>query len=228
MVHLCTAPRSIQEIFLEGNKLYSEQEYEAALERYQSLAKKGPAVWYNLGNTWFRLGDYGRAIAAWGRAQRHAPKHLIKRAHHNRERAQQAAGIARRRGMAYVQEYLRYRLSFVSFLLLQYLLLLGWYFAFLFALLRLEYKNVILGLVMAFNVIMLGLICFKCWDDTVERAVVLRRELPVRVGPGTEYHSHDTVTNARTVTILAGEGDWYKVRCNNIVGWVPADAVDKI
>ena len=49
--------------------------YEKALLRYQKINKSIPSgkVYYNIGNTYFRMGDIGQAIVNYRRAERHIP-----------------------------------------------------------------------------------------------------------------------------------------------------------
>lgn len=49
--------------------------YEKALLRYQKISRDVPSgnVYYNIGNTYFRLGDIGRAIVNYRRAEKHIP-----------------------------------------------------------------------------------------------------------------------------------------------------------
>jgi len=65
------------EEFSEANSRYAEQKYEEAAKRYELLVKAGvstTAVYYNLGNTYFKLGQLGRAIVSYERARRINPK----------------------------------------------------------------------------------------------------------------------------------------------------------
>lgn len=66
-----------QEFFAEGNRLYQEGDYEAALDRYDRVLDAGfesSALYYNIGNTHFKLGDLGRAILNYERAYRLDPR----------------------------------------------------------------------------------------------------------------------------------------------------------
>ena len=120
--------RSLQETFLEGNKLYYEKRYKPALDRYEEIQPKGLAIWYNIGNTHYRLGDKARALVAWKRAQKNSPTHLIERSHHNIVAVESELETYE---MDTASAYLQYRLSLISFFLLQVLFLAGWYLFFI-------------------------------------------------------------------------------------------------
>ena len=53
----------------------AEKLYEKALLRYQKISRDVPSgnIYYNIGNTYFRMGDIGRAIVNYRRAEQHIP-----------------------------------------------------------------------------------------------------------------------------------------------------------
>lgn len=64
------------DFFAEANSRYQEGDYDGALARYESILdagyESGP-LYYNMGNTHFKLGDLGRAILHYERALRLSP-----------------------------------------------------------------------------------------------------------------------------------------------------------
>ncbi len=63
--------------FEDANRLYEEGKYADAIQRYQELLstnRVSAAVLFNLGNSWFKSGQLGNAVAAYRRAQRLAPR----------------------------------------------------------------------------------------------------------------------------------------------------------
>ncbi len=66
-----------EEVFYEANQDYRKGEFKKAAEGYQQLIRMGydsPVIQYNLGNTWFRMHQLGRAIAAYERARIAMPR----------------------------------------------------------------------------------------------------------------------------------------------------------
>ena len=64
------------EFYQEGNRLYQEGEFEDALASYLRLVEAGfesGEVYYNIGNTYFKLGDLARSILYYERARRLLP-----------------------------------------------------------------------------------------------------------------------------------------------------------
>src|ERR1051325_4488967 len=63
--------------FDSANKLYGQGKFSEAASAYEKLARSGsvsPAVYFNLGNAFFKSGEIGRAIAAYRQAEKIAPR----------------------------------------------------------------------------------------------------------------------------------------------------------
>jgi len=63
--------------FFEANRLYAEGKYEDAVHLYEKMVQEGTrsdAIYYNLGNAYFKLGRTGKSILNYERARRIAPQ----------------------------------------------------------------------------------------------------------------------------------------------------------
>src|SRR3989338_6537720 len=63
--------------FEDGNAKYRAGDFKGAAAAYEPLIAAGEgtaAVYYNLGNTYFRLGQKGKAVAHYRRALRLSPR----------------------------------------------------------------------------------------------------------------------------------------------------------
>ncbi|UCD22956.1 MAG: tetratricopeptide repeat protein [Gemmatimonadota bacterium] len=63
--------------FDEGNRLYQEGQFEAALESYLRIEQQGlesGALYFNIANAYFKLGDLGHSILYYERARRLLPR----------------------------------------------------------------------------------------------------------------------------------------------------------
>ncbi len=64
------------EFYQEGNRLYQEGDFEGALSSYLRVVEAGlesGEVFYNIGNSYFKVGDLARAILNYERARRLLP-----------------------------------------------------------------------------------------------------------------------------------------------------------
>jgi tetratricopeptide (TPR) repeat protein len=71
-----SAAAAQDELFLEGNRLYQEGDFAAALDAYLAVEDSGfesGPLFYNLGNAYFKTGDLGRSILYYERAVRLLP-----------------------------------------------------------------------------------------------------------------------------------------------------------
>jgi tetratricopeptide (TPR) repeat protein len=71
-----TFSSNIDEVLQKGNDHYKKNEFNLAVEEYQKLADKGFAgasLYYNLGNSYYRLGKIGYAILYYEKALKFSP-----------------------------------------------------------------------------------------------------------------------------------------------------------
>ncbi len=64
------------DLFKDGNQLYQAGQYQAALEKYSQIANLGQessALYFNMGNCYYKFQDVGRAILFYERALRLSP-----------------------------------------------------------------------------------------------------------------------------------------------------------
>jgi tetratricopeptide (TPR) repeat protein len=69
-------PQSVDSIFVSANNLYRQGEYEEALNGYTTLLSNGiqhSALYFNIGNSYYKLGEIGKAILFYKRAKKLDP-----------------------------------------------------------------------------------------------------------------------------------------------------------
>lgn len=70
-------PGELRSLYTEAGDAYQAGRYEQAAQLYEQIVAQGlenGAVFYNLGNAYFQLGQLGRAIVNYHRAQRYLPR----------------------------------------------------------------------------------------------------------------------------------------------------------
>lgn len=71
-----TASSQAPAAFAAANEAYQQQDYKAAITAYEALLEEGlhsTALYYNLGNAYYRTGELGRAVLNYERALRLSP-----------------------------------------------------------------------------------------------------------------------------------------------------------
>ena len=118
---------TMQETFLKGNAAYLAGKMDEALKLYQSMEPKGPAVAYNMGNCYFRIGKYPEAIVQWRRAQKDASWRDFAVLDSYIAQSYDALGIVRDQSfMTRMQTWLARPLALFSIFVLQLLFLFCW------------------------------------------------------------------------------------------------------
>jgi len=72
-----TSNTAAEDVFEGANKLYEEGKFTEAASAYQRLLQSGQtsvALWFNLGNAYFKSGQIGRALAAYRTAEQLDPR----------------------------------------------------------------------------------------------------------------------------------------------------------
>ncbi|MDX9780398.1 MAG: tetratricopeptide repeat protein, partial [bacterium] len=65
-------------LFKQAVSAYAAEDYQSALAQFRDLAESGTVSWelyYNIGNSYYRLGETGPAIQYWEKAALLAPAH---------------------------------------------------------------------------------------------------------------------------------------------------------
>lgn len=68
--------QNLEQTFEEGNKLYQDKEFRAALDKYQEVLDQGyesTALYYNIGNAYFKSNQVAKAILYYERALQLSP-----------------------------------------------------------------------------------------------------------------------------------------------------------
>ncbi|HUP90508.1 MAG TPA: SH3 domain-containing protein [Longimicrobiales bacterium] len=171
------------------------------------------AAWNNLGNAYFRAGDRGRAIWAWSRATREAPR--------------DAASIANLQAAGAV-EVLRTRPPLSVRPVEWYLLaaLCWWLAAALIAIAILRKKRELL--------VWSGVLCLLAAVFLTTGSVADNKRYAVAIETATKLYGDPTVHSpvVRTVQsgagldVLENRGEWVRVRTlTQAEGWVESDAI---
>lgn len=221
--------------FVMANAAYTRGDYSQALALYDEILAGGAvsgALLYNIGNTYFKIGDLGRAVLYYERALRYIPRDADLRANYRYALSQRSQGLHRESGSLWgrVSDAFIQMVTFAE---------LCWIFAGLLFLLAffhlwglygrwrgfLRAGSIGILIVLIFGVI-LGIHLHLRHD--LLGAVILR-DVPARFEPREDATVHFSVFEGEQVELIKKEKKWMKIkRFDDKIGWVQSDMVEKI
>ena len=215
--------------FDSANNFYYAGKFTEAVAAYENIlysGKKSVALYYNLGNAYFKSGQIGKAIASYLQAERITPRDPDIRANLQFARNQiQGPTLAPSRA-----ERLLGKLTLNEWTLLA---AAGLWLCFLLLALR-EWRPTLkrpLRLYLSAAVIATILLC-ACvaisWADTrsTKTAIVTSRDVPVRRGPLENADTAFTVHDGAELRVLDQNNDWLQVTSDpSRIGWLRRDQV---
>ncbi len=218
--------------FAKANQEYAQGHFKEAISGYETLVRAGQwsaNVFYDLGNAYFRTGDFGRAVLNYERA-------LVLEPHH----PEATANLQIARDEAHALELqpgrLERYLEFVS--VNQYTVTAAvafWIAAFCLAALVFTRRRsrATLTLLLVMLLISAGGIV-ATWQ--LERgsegsalAVVTGKDVQARLATADTANSVLALPPGSEVKILSTRGDWiYAALPNNLRGWIPAKNAERV
>jgi tetratricopeptide (TPR) repeat protein len=214
---------NLQENFLKGNAAYAAGNVDAAIKLFQSIEPKGSAVWYNLGNCYYRLADYPQAIVHWSHAQKNASWRDFAILETYIAQSYAALGNVHDQSfMMRMHTWIRHITSLFSIFVLQLLFLFCW--ALLFFVLPRLLRQSRYYIIVLLSVLTLsgGLLCiFKYRDQKYPYGIVTKNSISVYAGPGSDYARLTEAKMLDKVRVYQSRDGWLKVHVDQFgYGWV--------
>lgn len=224
-----TAAEVAPTTFDTANKLYEQGKFTDAGLAYQKLLQTGqasPAVYFNLGNAYFKSGQMGRAVTAYRQAELMTPRDPDVRANLQFARNQIQGPTISVPGW---QRWLT-RLSLNEWAGLGAGCLWLWFALLIVGQwrppLRNSLRKTILTLGLLAVVVNAGLLTALQVDRFTKTAVVVVSEAVVRQGPLDESQTAFTVHDGAELQVLDRKDDWLQVTTDpRRIGWVRRDQV---
>lgn len=208
-----------------ANKLYAEGKFAEAAAGYQKILQSGsvsPALWFNYGNAEYKLGQTGRAIAAYRRAELLAP--------HDDE-VQANLDFVRKQVQGPTLHASWWKNWLGGLTLNEWAVLAAgtfWLTFILFAArqirpaLRSRWRGLTAGLVMVMILCCAGLGAAAKIHFSQQTAVVVASEATARSGPFTEAQDAFKVHDGAELAVLNRRENWYQVSAGSgRIGWLP-------
>jgi hypothetical protein len=221
----------------QANLLYESGDYSGAVGLYQQLIDTGiedGAVYYNLGNAYFKSGDVGRAVLNYRRAQALLPRDPDVKA--NLQLAQsQTRDRLEREGNALVSFVTNLFVGWSTtdevavFGLIFWVALCGCGCLWLFWKKQrglLQTMAIMLAAGLALCVLSLGL---RFTDARHPHGVITATSVEVKSGPGTDYIAEFSLHSGAEIRVLEYRSGWTRIALpGDLQGWVPGDAVEQV
>ena len=226
------ASSAADDAFSKANQEYAAGRFREAIDLYDNVVKAGEtsaALFYNIGNAWFRAGDLGQAILNYERALALEPRHPEAQANlrlvRDKARALELPASWRDRVAALATATQYTIVAAASF----------WVAAFaLAALLLSRRRSGTLGatIVLAMIVCAIAVVALHSLE-TGKRgsalAVVTAKNVEARLATADNANSVLALPPGSEIKILSTRGDWsYAALPNNLRVWIPAQAAERV
>jgi len=221
------------ELLRRGHAAYEAGNFVEAVNAYERAAGAGVrtgALYYNLGNAYFKSEQLGKAIASYRRAERLAPRdrelqanlaHVLAR---REDKAMQTPAMPL---IAVGQAFLR-RMSLNEWILVCAALYVLASATVILTTLRggRGWLRVVHKIAIAAGITAILVTAVKVRTEGVDRGVVGVPRLPVTSGPGATYTTEFSLHEGADVRIESRRDDWLRISVNRTLrGWVPASGI---
>ncbi len=228
------------QLFVEANRLYRAESFETALDAYLNIISSGHVtgeLYYNIGNTYYKLGEFGKAVLFYERAKLLIPEDDDLMNNFNLISLSLADKITPIPEVFYVKYWNDFRKSIPLEAWKTIFFVVLWFGSGIICFMFFN-KTRIVRKFLRYNLMALGfvflisstvLISNAVMDNTGKGAVVMQAEAKAFASPtetGTEVFSLHEGTR---VQIKRESGDWIEVRLlDGKVGWILKDVVERI
>lgn len=218
--------------FVKANEEYKDGNFKDAIDGYEAFARTGrwsATLFYDLGNAYFRTGDFGRAILNYERALALEPRH---------PEAEANLRIARDEARALELAVTAPERSLQLLTLNQYIItavITFWTGIFGIVILILARRRS--ASLIALSVLSLLLFAFSVaaiiWIDNGNKgsmlAIVTDKGVEARVATAENANTVLALPPGSEIKIVSQRGDWiYAVLPNNLRGWIPAKSAESV
>src|SRR5436189_3297299 len=218
--------------FAKANQEYAQGHFKEAISGYETLVRAGQwsaNVFYDLGNAYFRTGDFGQAILNYERALALEPHHPEATANLALVRDEARALELKRTPLErYVEAGTSSQYSIAASIAFWSLLLLV---ARLFFARR---RSAALVSLTIFSTIIFAAAVFAIYSlETGSRgealAIVTRKEIVARLATADSAGAVLALPPGSEIKVLSQRGDWlYAALPNDLRGWIPASGAQRV
>jgi tetratricopeptide (TPR) repeat protein len=218
--------------FANANQAFAQSHFKEAIADYEALIRDGQwsaNVFYDLGNAYFRTGDFGRAILNYERAlalERHHPEATanLQIARDEAHALELPSSLPER----YLQSATVNQYSIAAAVAF-------WIAAFCLAVLifTLRRSATVISVLLVMLLLFAGAI-FAIWQledgsKGVALAIVTGKDVQARLATADTANAILSLPPGSEIKVLSTRGDWiYAALPNNLRGWIPAKNAEQV
>ena len=218
--------------FAQANQAYGEGRFQEAADGYQSLIDSGRRnanLFYDLGNAWFRLGDFGKSILNYERA-------LALDAHHPEAEANLRLARDEARALELKKNSIEKYLYTGTETQYSIAAAIGFWFAvfgaarLFFSLRRSAGRLVFFALALViFGGAAFALYTMENGARGRDLAIVTGKDIEARLATADSASSILALPPGSEIKVLSERGDWiYAALPNDLHGWIPAKSAERV
>ena|SRR5437763_5644493 len=232
LVGASVAPAQATTQFAKANQEYAAGDFDAATRDYEELLRSrqdAPNLFYNLGNTYFRKKDFGRAILNYERALALDPHHPEAQANlriaRDEARALELVPTKLERLLAIATEN-QYTIAAAITFWVGGLSIVALFFG-----VRRSRSLVALSIL---SLAIFAFAAFGAWNlergkNGARLAIVTTENADARLATADTANRVLTLPAGSELQILSQRGDWiYAILPNNLRGWIPAKSAELV
>jgi tetratricopeptide (TPR) repeat protein len=218
--------------FTKANQEYAQGHFKEAISGYETLVRAGQfsaTLFYDLGNAYFRVGDFGRAILNYERA-------LALERHHPEATANLQIARDEARALELQQSWPERYLQFASVNQYSITAAIAFWLA-IFVVVNLIFARrrsaaMITALILCLLVCAVsiyGVYALERGSKGDAVAIVTGKDVQARLATADTANSILALPPGSEITILSTRGDWiYAALPNNLRGWIPAKDAQQV
>lgn len=227
----------LNSLFYSANKSYEQGKYEDAAGDYKKILDMGyqsGQLYYNLGNTYFKLGSLGKTILYYEKAKRLMPQNPELKFNYNyvqsllEDKLEQPKRSWITKKVEEILAILPYG-KWLGFAAIIWLVCIGC------VILRIYFpalKNVLKYINTITLCVFIAVIVFAGINHNTQSskcAVILSKEIAVRYGPGEAEVEAFLLHEGTTAAVIKQEDNWCQIRLpDGKSGWLPKDSIEII
>ncbi len=222
-------------VFYKGNAFYEDAKYSEAIEEYTKLSAMGMEsgnLYYNLGNSYFKKGEFGKAILYYERAKRLIPRDSDLKSNYDFAVSHIQFNLSAEKNSWFRKVFSKFNFLTID----EMTIILSSFFvlAIIFLIIRMCFpaagKLPVIFVSVSVIVIILLTISLSARTSLLNKEnIILTKSADANFEPFDSATTHFTLYEGMKVQVLYSKDKWNKIkRPDGKIGWIRARDMEKI